>query len=292
MLSASLAGNTHIVYNNALQAFDKFRKQYSLLDIWPVPGYQVALFVSFCFENGYAPSTIRTYISGISFFHKLHNWNDPTDLFVIRKLLECCRRICRRSDIRAPITETVLKSICLSLPFVCTSLYEAKLFKAAYFLAFFGLLRVGELVHTSTILRNRPLSASDVKIEGVAIALLITIRYSKTNPYGKPITLRIPASTNRNLCCVTAVSDYIKFRPERAIHFLCHADSLPLTRSQFGGVLSKAISYAGLPIQKFKSHSFRIGRATTLASQGIPVDIIKQLGRWKSNAVDNYIRLA
>lgn len=292
LLSASLAGNTHLVYDNALQAFNKFRQQYTIVDIWPVPAYQVALFVSFCFEQGYAPSTIRTYLSGISFLHKLHNWNDPTDLFVIRKLLEGCRRIRLRSDVRAPITEAILKSICLSLPFVCTSLYETKLFKAAYFLAFFGLLRVSELVHTTDILHNRPLSASDVKIESGASAVLVTIRYSKTNPYGKPITLRIPASNDRNFCCVKAVSDYIKQRPKQAINFLCHADSLPLKRSQFSGVLTKAIRNAGLPIQKFKSHSFRIGRATTLASQGIPTDIIKQLGRWKSNAVDHYIRLA
>ena len=64
----------------------------------------------------------------------------------------------------------------------------------------------------------------------------ISIRYSKTNPYGNLITLRIPASTNRKLCCVTAVSDNIKLRPNQAINVLCHADSWHSTRSMFSGV--------------------------------------------------------
>ena len=49
------------------------------------------------------------------------------------------------------------------------------------------------MVHTSDILRNRPLGASDMKLESMASAILITlvIKYSKNNLYGKPITLRI-----------------------------------------------------------------------------------------------------
>ena len=53
------------------------------------------------------------------------------------------------------------------------------------------------------------------------------------------------------------------------------------------------ISPTGLPYnahQMTMSHSFRIGHASDLASMGIPNDIIKRLGRWKSNAVAGYIR--
>lgn len=279
------------MYVNALKAFARFRKEYQIDDTWPVSCHHIAIFISYCFEQGYAPSTITTYISGISFQHKLHHWTDPTELFVVKKLLEGCRRLRPRSDTRAPITYTVLISICNTLPSVCFSQYESLLFKTAYLLAYFGLLRVSELVFTSNMYATRPLMANDMHIEQDGQALRVTIRVSKTNQYGNPTILRIPAAGDRNFCCVAAVTEYLKVRPDNALYFFCHADSSPLTRSQFSGVLSKTIHYAGLPVDKFRTHSFRIGRATTLASQGISNETIKLLGRWKSNAVQNYIRL-
>lgn len=292
LLSASLAGNTHHVYITAVSTLVRFRTEYGMADIWPVPCHHITAFISYCFEKGYAPSTITTYISGISFHHKLHQWTDPTAFFIVKKLLEGCRRMRPRSDTRAPITDEILKSICNALPFVCFSQYEATLFKATYLLAYFGLLRVSELVFTSNMLANRPLQTCDVQIETAAQALIVSIRLSKTNQCGKPTILRIPAAADRTFCCVAAVVEYLKFRPDTASYFFCHANSSPLKRSQFSGVLTKAISYAGLPVHKFKTHSFRIGRATTLASQGVSNETIKILGRWKSNAFQTYIRLS
>ena len=87
LLGASLSGNTKIVYSNALKNFSQFRSQYSLADIWPVPVSDLAYFVSFCYQQGYSPSTVTTYMSAVSFVHKLHHLDDPINSFVIRKLL-------------------------------------------------------------------------------------------------------------------------------------------------------------------------------------------------------------
>jgi hypothetical protein len=43
--------------------------------------------------EGKAPSTISTYISSISFIHKITGWSDPTTNFIIKKLKEGCRRL-------------------------------------------------------------------------------------------------------------------------------------------------------------------------------------------------------
>ena len=40
----------------------------------------------------------------------------------------------------------------------------------------------------------------------------------------------------------------------------------------------------------FRSHSFRIGAATWLASKGVLDEAIKHMGRWSSNAFKRYIR--
>ena len=41
----------------------------------------------------------------------------------------------------------------------------------------------------------------------------------------------------------------------------------------------------------FSSHSFRIGAATVAGRNGIPDLLIQELGRWKGNAFQSYIRL-
>lgn len=290
LLAASFASNSQIVYENALLAFKTFRQNYNFSHIWPAPVEHVILFISYCFDLGYSPSTITTYLSGIGSYHKLLNLYDPTAAFIIKKMLEGCRRTRPRKDVRAPITEAILQKICSLLPDICYSIYEHYLFQAAYLTAYFGLLRVSELVFTSPMQANRPLLFSDVQVVNDPKALVVSIRASKTNQAGPPTVLRIPLSGHPSMCCVLAVQQFLHIRPANAQYFFCHANGAPLTRSQFSGVLSRAIRNIGLPAKLYTSHSFRIGRASDLSSRGVSNDTIKKLGRWRSNAFNGYIR--
>ena len=290
-MTASISSNSQSTYKNALTAFMSFRKCYSLPQSFPAPIGQITLFISYCFELGYAPSTISTYLSGISFHHKIKNFKDPTSAFVVKKLMEGCRRTRKQVDLRAPITGAILRRICNVLPNVCNSPYECSLFKAAYLVSYFGLMRVSEVVFTNQLHEDRPLFNSDIQVMKGSKALRITIRFSKTNQRGPPTTLRIPASGDPTLCIVAAVLDYIRYRPMGPKYFFCHANGYPLTRSQFSGVLAKTMRSLGLPTQIYTAHSFRIGRASVLAAQGISNEVIKRLGRWKSDVFERYIRL-
>lgn len=64
LLTSSLAINTNLTYGVALAAFAKFRNQYKLLFQWPVPPKHKLVFISYCFEQGYAATTIKTNING------------------------------------------------------------------------------------------------------------------------------------------------------------------------------------------------------------------------------------
>ena len=57
----------------------------------------------------------------------------------------------------------------------------------------------------------------------------------------------------------------------------CHSNGTPLIRNQFSGVLSKAIRNIDLPYNLYLSHSFRIDRASNLASKGVSNDNIKNM---------------
>ena len=283
-----MANNTQLVYRNALSAFSKFRAQYNLPELWPSPSNHIILFLTACFGNGYSPSTLASYCSGIGFLHKVNGLKDPTDEFVVRKLLEGCRRRRKVIDTRAPIGRSLLEKIVCLLPKVCRNSYETKLFLAAYTLAYFGLLRISELVYTSVSLADRPLMLSDICLSNSF--LILTIRKSKTNQVGKPVKLKIPTYVNKQICCVNAAMHFLKCRPKHLGYLLCHEDKSPLTRYQFSAILARCIQQLGMPSQLYKTHSFRIGRATDLSLAGVSSENIKRLGRWTSDTYTKYIR--
>ncbi|KAK6173009.1 hypothetical protein SNE40_016550 [Patella caerulea] len=61
--------------------------------------------------------------------------------------------------------------------------------------------------------------------------------------------------------------------------------------SFFYAHLQYSLKWAGLDSNRYKGHSFRIGGATTALMMGINERTIQQLGRWKSNAFQKYIRI-
>lgn len=200
-------------------------------------------FLACLHEKSYAPSTLASYCSGIGFMHKINGFADPTDDFVIRKILEGCRRLNKRTDSRLPIRKHLLEQICNALPHACSNNYEAKLFTAAFKLAYYGMLRVGEFTFTSVMLADRPLQLSDVTL--CPAEVLIKIRQSKTCQSGKPTCLKIPTSEPYLQSCHAAIQPFLEQRPKSstAKQFFCHNDHSPLTRYQFAAVLSKCIRY-------------------------------------------------
>ena len=210
----------------------------------------------------------------------------------ISKMLEGYRRSKFTKDTRLPITYEILVEICVQLQSICKSEYEVTLFKAAYTLAFFGLFIVGELVSSSAATINDiPLYLSDIHGLEQNSKFRVSLRQSKTNQSGAPVIVHIVA-TNTASCPVKAMKAYLRVRPPQVIpnYLFCHNDGSPLTRYQFGAVLSKVIRSLKLNDALYKTHSFRIGAATWLAKQGVKYDQIKQMGRWTSDAFKRYIR--
>jgi hypothetical protein len=253
-----------------------------------VPARYHGLYCFYVFR-GWAPSSIFTHIAALAFVHKINDWSDPTDCFVVRKLKEGCRRQGPRTDNRKPITHKLLCRLVEVLPSICRSDFEAAMFRAAFLLSFFGFLRVGEFASPSKSAdTSRLISVTDMSFINGALELVI--RYSKTDQRGISVLLVFQRAFNPRFCPVVAISEFLQLRGTVGGPLFIHFNGEPLTRHQFAHILKAGIKVLGLPHTDFTPHSFRIGAATSAAMCGLADSDIQVLGRWKSSAYKLYIR--
>ena len=241
--------------------------------------------------EGKSHATARTYLAAISTFHKLKGWADPTEGFLLKKLLQGFARAKARKDNRLPITYDKLKQLVANLDNICTDAYEVLLFKTAFTLAFFGFLRVSELIGQGRPgTESRPgLQLADIRIGS---ELVVHLRASKTDQLGKGTEVKLrPVREAPAVCPVQVIRAYLAARPRVNEQLLIHFNGNPLTRYQFQAVLKKAALFLGWDTSRFSSHSFRIGAATTAAKNGVSIASIMKKGRWQSAAVNTYIRV-
>lgn len=287
LLRAAISPNTTSAYSTGLNAFEHFRIKANISNIWPPPQDHIVNFIAHLSLNGYAESTARNYIAAIGYQCKINGYLNTTNSFIVSKLLDGLRRLKGKADSRLPITEQILGRIVGALCNICSNTYESKLFTAAYTLAFFAFLRVGEIVLSKGNDSHSILGINDVRLDNNQ--LTITIKSSKTDQLGKGTTI-VLNSYDSCICPVKCMLSFLQIRPKLSGPLFCHYGGKPLTRYQFAAVLDKAIAAIGLDKNFYKSHSFRIGAATTAFQRGLSDEEIKIAGRWKSSVFQTYIR--
>ena len=120
--------------------------------------------------------------------------------------------------------------------------------------------------------------------------MLVSIKQSKTDPFRKGCSLTIARSTT-SICSVMAMRDYLlQYIPAATGPLFTFANGQWLSRTSLTKELRSALQGCGLPADKYFTHSFRIGAATTAAAAGVPSWLIKVLGRWSSDCYERYIK--
>ena len=132
LLLASVA-NTRVAYRSALLRFSNFVQQFfSSTSIFPSNTQVLATFIAFLYAQGYAPSTITDHITAVAFVHKLFRGPDPTERFIIRKLLGGSRNLAAQADTRTPVLKSTLHSLVDSLKHVQSSTFTQETMPAIY----------------------------------------------------------------------------------------------------------------------------------------------------------------
>ena len=292
LLSSAYAPSTQVSYQQGIIAFEEFCKKHNLACTYPVELDIIPHFVAYLSLAGKAFSTAKTYLAALSAKHRLNSWNDPTDTFLVKKLMKGFSRSAPSKDARYPITIQRLQQLVTSLKFVCNNSFEALLFKTAFVLAFFGFFRISELLGQNKSLQGcrQAIQIDDIKIS--IDYLSIHLKGSKCDQSNKGETIRLALEKEyKELCPVLTTSEFVKVRPKSAKTLLAHMNGKDLSSFQFQAVLRKAAKHLGWPPESYSSHSFRIGAATTAAMRGESINTIMEKGRWKSSAVNKYIRV-
>lgn len=194
---------------------------------------------------------------------------------------------------RLPITSALMKALKKSWESQAPS-YNTAMLWAATCTCYFGFLRSGEATVPSESAYDPAvhLSITDVSLDSQTNAQVIAIRIkaSKTDSFRKGVTVYL-GRTSPEVCPVAAILSYIGVRGTSPGPLFKFSDGSPLTRDSFVRQLRAALSPSGVDPAQYSGHSFRIGTATSTAAAGVPDVLIQTLGRWRSTAYLNYIKI-
>ena len=124
----------------------------------------------------------------------------------------------------------------------------------------------------------------------------VTVRHTSTIQFQeRTLVIPLPRVPGSILCPAQAMALYLQ-RTNVTQHapgplFLCDPtpDGRALTSPIFNRRVKSLLQAAALPADQLAGHSFRRGGATLAYAAGIPVDTIRIIGDWASNAYTAYI---
>ena len=148
ILNSSIQESTNIIYLKHWKAYKIFcKKHIKGSKKLPFDDRSVAFFIAHLHPKHLQVGTIRSYLSAISFQHKLHCQLDPTTSFIVQKAL---KGVAKMGSIKKcsllPITKTKLYAFLQAIPFNSENVYQIKIFRTIFLLAFHACLRAGEVV--------------------------------------------------------------------------------------------------------------------------------------------------
>ena len=284
LLAAALAPSSARQYQRVWSTFSTFALSHNLCPL-PASSATIALFISHSVSPPLpaAPATVASAISALSYVHKINGFPDPGDSFLVRKILKGVSALRGSVDLRIPITIPLLEALLAALPSVVGSPYQLALFSAMFSTMFAAFLRISEVTASQHNLSFQQFALSRVSAD----LTFRSFKHSGTRPF----TLSIPACPSSPTCPVGCLSSFFLVRGSVPGPAFCLEGGKVVEASVFRDILSKAKSAANLGDMHITAHSFRIGAATFAASHGYTATQIQAMGRWKSTAFEQYIRI-
>ena len=245
---------------------------------------EVALYVAYLKHvKKLAHSTIKCHLSGIAFLFKMNYGRDSTKSFKITMLLKSYGKSDTVLFARRPIDKKLLQKLLNNLYCIDLSTYDINMYSLMYYFMYRCALRVSEVCSTRSsehmiLFRN---VAYCRESNTITIRLLSYKHSNKVSPL-----LKLPC--NKKLKMIFC--NYVKHRCNANEAFFLNCDGSLVKRSQLVHIMKHQLASLAYDPALYNTHSFRIGRATDLATKGYSEAQIAIRGRWKSNAYKKYIK--
>lgn len=263
---SSLPPSTRAEYNRIVHEFYLFRQALDFPNTWPVPPEHLMVFLLHLHDAGKAINSFSTYLAAISFVSKAAGLPDFSSDQRLKMMIKGFFRASHgRPDGHRPITPIILSGLCELFNFLCSSPQEARLFRAACLVLFFGGFHPYEVISRSKFdSSGQALQMKDLSWAPEGIMLHV----SKMDQCDRMIYLKWDVGSS--LCPVQALSIYLEGQPCVQGPLFQHPDGSPLTLFQFGSILNKAFRALGLSRSEYDLHSFHTGAAALDMSTAAP----------------------
>ena len=294
-LSLSVAVSTKKTYSSGERRFLDFCTLHSPLKSTHIPTDEETLiqYVAYLAKT-IKHSSINGYLAAVRHLHIRSGYELDLRKFVHLQLI--CRGIKwsqgDSSRIFLPITINHLKLFFQLLAIPTTTNYDSSMIWAAMTLALFGFLHLGEMTCNSPYSPAIHLSLRDITFLPNILHpehMSVRIKISKTDPFRSGQTIII-GKTNQKVCPVRAMTTYLSFRGTTTGPLFQYLSGTPLTKAGLTSETKQLLSMSGLQCSQYAGHSYRIRVATTSASVGLFLRLIKTLGRWSSDCYERYIQ--
>ena len=181
----------------------------------PVSPHDLALFIAFSAKSKYSTSTVFTYLSAISYVHRLGSFPDPTQCSTVKLALQGYSKLNPSvADPRLPITLPLLERIVHDFSSTVSGDYHRKLMKAMCNMAFFAALQVGEITLRSGQSSRNVIQLNQLfflkSTNGDTCAIKLTMRFFKHSNPTQPVDILLHKA--QPICPVTTVAEYLSVR--------------------------------------------------------------------------------
>ena len=237
-------------------------------------------FISYLSLSSLAPATILLYIAGVRANFCWQGLPTFNDSFMIKMMLKGGSPKHKDPDIWLPVTKQILHQMCEALILILPDYYMVQLYKSILTLAFHALLRPGEFSYSPHVVR-----IEHVFVDNMGVTIYLAS--SKTHQF--PFCQRVRVTPQQQHCPVRYLLNYLAIRPIEPGVLYVGPNNLPVQYPVVLTLFDKLSEFLDLPAGRYKPHSLRIGAMTELHVKGFYNEIIKQHGRWSSNAFQRYM---
>lgn len=232
--------------------------------------------------------SIQQYLNIIPHMHKLCDLPDPIpEDYQLKYLLMGIKR--ELGTAQFPVDSITPSHLLRMRSFLDFSSVEDLGFWCACLIAFYGLLRPGTIAITGPFETSQHVRRVDLM--PCSWGYLLCLRHTKTIQFReRELNVILPQVTGE-MCPASALQAYLHLTRGADLFgpLLLTGKGSVFTYSFFRQKLHSILVQAGIDDSNIKGHSFRRGGATWLSRIGVPVDQIKAIGYWSSDAVLRYI---